>query len=89
MTDISLVKQMIVVSAIGYNPCETQFEFEPKKSHTLFAQLEPDNIFLFPRKFRQFRPGIRVLTRIVEFRQRLGLTPLKRLLHLRCCLTYD
>nr|WP_319510842.1 TonB-dependent receptor [uncultured Draconibacterium sp.] len=44
MTDLPVGKQVVVISAIGYQSIEKMVELESKKSVTILVELEPDNI---------------------------------------------
>lgn len=44
MTNLPLGKQVVVISAIGYQPMEKEVKMEAKKSVTILAELKPDNI---------------------------------------------
>ncbi|QIA06771.1 TonB-dependent receptor [Draconibacterium halophilum] len=44
MAHLPLGKQVVVISAIGYQTIEKQVQMEAKKSVTILAELEPDNI---------------------------------------------
>lgn len=44
MAHLPLGKQVVVISAIGYQTLEQEVEMEAKKSITILAELEPDNI---------------------------------------------
>lgn len=46
ITDMPLGEQTLLFSAVGYKTLEKKVVFESKKSVTVFAQLEPDNIGL-------------------------------------------
>ena len=44
MTHLPLGKQVVVISAIGYHTFEKEVKMEAKKSVTILAELDPDNI---------------------------------------------
>ncbi|WP_372648288.1 TonB-dependent receptor domain-containing protein [Draconibacterium sp.] len=44
MSHLPLGKQVVVISAIGYQTLEKEVKMEAKKSITILAELEPDNI---------------------------------------------
>ena len=44
MTNLPIGKQVVVISAIGYQSMEKEVKMEAKKSITILAELEPDNI---------------------------------------------
>ncbi|HPF50389.1 MAG TPA: TonB-dependent receptor [Draconibacterium sp.] len=46
IANLPLGKQVVIISAVGYKPLEKEIVFEEKKSITLLAELEADNIGL-------------------------------------------